>query len=50
LIAGLQLIGPLQFTLTALGTLRKDGETKLGQGLGVQAGVRLRFVERMLGD
>jgi hypothetical protein len=50
LIAGLKLIGPLQFTLTALGVLRKDKGDPLGKGLGLQAGIRLLFVDRSISD
>jgi hypothetical protein len=51
LISSYQLIGPLQFTLTALGALRKDAvQDYFGRGIGVQAGVRLRFVTRDMGD
>ena len=48
LISSIQVIGPLQFTLTALGVLRKDPGEALGKGLGVQAGIRLRFVDRSM--
>jgi hypothetical protein len=48
LIGSIQIIGPLQFTLTALGVLRKDPGEKTGQGLSVQAGIRLRFVDRSM--
>jgi hypothetical protein len=50
LITALQLIGPLQLTLTALGAIRKDKDLPLGKGLGLQAGIRLRFVERSISD
>jgi hypothetical protein len=48
LIGSIPLIGPLQFTLTALGVLRKDPGEKTGRGLSIQAGIRLRFVERSM--
>jgi hypothetical protein len=44
------MIGPLQFTLTALGALRKDAHQGLGKGVGLQAGIRLRFVDRTMAD
>jgi hypothetical protein len=50
LIGAIQLIGPLQFTLTALAVIRKDRHLPLGKGLGVQAGIRLRFVDRTMSD
>jgi hypothetical protein len=50
LISSIQLIGPLQFTLTALALIRKDRHLELSKGLGVQAGIRLRFVERTMSD
>jgi hypothetical protein len=50
LMAGLKLIGPLQFTLTALGVFRKDKGLPLGKGLGLQAGIRLLFVDRTISD
>ena len=48
LISSVQIIGPLQITLTALGVLRKDPDLDLGKGLSVQAGIRLRFVDRSM--
>ncbi len=48
LITAVQLIGPLQLTLTALGVLRKDGDVPLGKGVSIQAGLRLRFVDRTM--
>jgi hypothetical protein len=50
LIAGYTLIGPLQVTLSALGVLRDRPELKHGQGVAVQAGVRVRFVTRAMFD
>ena len=50
LISSFQLIGPLQLTLTALGALRKDSDRRLGKGMGMQVGVRLRFVGRTMTD
>ncbi|MEY4580344.1 MAG: hypothetical protein RL701_5047 [Pseudomonadota bacterium] len=50
LISSIQLIGPLQFTLSALGTLRKNPGEVMGAGIGLQAGVRLRFVSRSMFD
>jgi hypothetical protein len=50
LISAIQLIGPLQFTLSALAAVRKDRGQPLGKGLGVQAGIRLRFVDRTLSE
>ena len=50
LISSYQLIGPLQLTLTALAAIRKDRGVPMGQGLGVQLGVRLRFVGRSLSE
>jgi hypothetical protein len=49
-IGAVQLFGPLQFTLTALGTLRKDPEIALGKAISLQAGLRLRFVDRTLSE
>ena len=48
LIAGFKMIGPLELTLSAIGTIRKDRDTDFGKGFGVQAGVRLRFVSRAM--
>jgi hypothetical protein len=48
LIAGYQLIGPLQLTLSTLGVLRKRPDLERGQGVSVQAGLRVRFVTRAL--
>jgi hypothetical protein len=50
LITAIQIIGPLQFTLTALGLVRKDRGGDLGKGASIQAGIRLRFIERMIGE
>jgi hypothetical protein len=51
LIASYQLIGPLQVTLTAIGALRKDWNIDyIGRAVGVQFGVRLRFVTRNMSD
>lgn len=50
LISSYQLVGPLQLTLTALGALRKDRGYNYGRGIGLQAGVRLRFVSRDMTD
>jgi hypothetical protein len=51
LIAGYQLIGPLQMTLSALGVLRKlPDPLDLGQGLTMQVGIRVRFVGRAMID
>lgn len=50
LITAVTLIGPLQFTLSTLGVLRKDPSTSFGKGFSVQAGVRLRFIERTMND
>jgi len=51
LIASYQLIGPLQVTLTAIGALRKDSNIDyIGRAVGVQFGVRLRFVNRDMSD
>jgi hypothetical protein len=50
LITAIQIIGPLQFTLTALGLVRKDRGGELGKGASIQAGIRLRFIERMIGE
>ena len=47
-IAGFTMIGPLQFTLTALGAIRKDRGEPWGKGIGFTAGIRLRFVDRMI--
>lgn len=49
-IAAYTLIGPLQITLSALGVLRKRPELRHGQGVTVQAGVRVRFVSRAMLD
>lgn len=56
-ITAVNLIGPLQFTLTALVAVRKDRDPNnldewkpLGKGLGLQAGIRLRFVDRSISD
>jgi hypothetical protein len=49
-ILGFQMIGPLQFTFSALGVLRKRPDTAFGQGITLQAGVRLRFVSRSMSD
>ena len=48
LISSVQVFGPLQVTLTALGVLRKDPDQKTGKGLSIQAGIRLRFVDRSM--
>ncbi|HKP59282.1 MAG TPA: hypothetical protein VJV78_21310 [Polyangiales bacterium] len=48
LISSVQVFGPLQVTLTALGVLRKDPDQKAGKGLSIQAGIRLRFVDRSM--
>jgi len=51
LISSYQLIGPLQVTLTAIGALRKDANIDyIGRAVGVQFGVRLRFVTRGMSD
>jgi hypothetical protein len=50
LIAGYQLIGPLQLTLSALGVFRNRPGLEHGQALSVQAGLRVRFVTRALLD
>lgn len=50
LISAVNLIGPLQFTLTALLAVRKDKDLPYGKGLGLTAGVRLRFVDRTIAD
>lgn len=50
LIGSYQLIGPLQVTLTTLGTVRKDRHLPLGMGLGAQIGIRLRYVSRSMSD
>lgn len=51
LISSYQLIGPLQVTLTAIGALRKDGSMDyVGRAVGLQAGVRLRFVTRTMSN
>jgi hypothetical protein len=50
LISSYQLIGPLQATLSALGVLRTLPDVKLGQGLTMQLGVRVRFVSRSMRD
>lgn len=50
LIAGYQLIGPLQITLSALGVIRKLPELPRGQGLTMQLGIRVRFVSRAMFD
>lgn len=50
LITSMPLIGPLQFTLSVLGAIRKEPGMAQGQGLGLQAGLRLRFVNRNMSD
>ncbi|HEY2732419.1 MAG TPA: hypothetical protein VGI70_00460, partial [Polyangiales bacterium] len=50
LISAIQIVGPLQFTLTALGAIRKDRHEHVGKGLSIQAGIRLRFIERVMTD
>jgi hypothetical protein len=50
LIASYQLIGPLQATLSALGVLRNLPHVDMGQGLSMQAGIRVRFVSRAMID
>ena len=50
LIAGYQLIGPLQMTLSALGVLRKLPHVERGQGLSMQVGIRVRLVGRAMLD
>jgi hypothetical protein len=50
LIAGYQLIGPLQITLSALGVIRKLPALRHGQGLTMQLGIRVRFVSRAMFD
>jgi hypothetical protein len=50
IITALTLAGPLQLTLTALGALRKDKEFPFGKGFSLQAGIRLRFVDRTLNN
>ena len=50
IIAGFTMIGPLQFTLTALGAIRKDRGEDWGKGIGFTAGIRLRFVDRTMND
>jgi hypothetical protein len=50
LIVAFQIIGPLQFTMTSIGVLRAQQGGELGQGLSVQAGLRLRFIERMMSN
>jgi hypothetical protein len=51
LISSYQLIGPLQVTLTAIGAMRKDADKDyIGRAVGMQFGVRLRFVTRDMSD
>jgi hypothetical protein len=50
LISAITLIGPLQFTLTALGVIRKDRHEPMGRGLSVQAGIRVRFIDRLISE
>jgi hypothetical protein len=50
LIAGYQLIGPLQITLSALGVIRDLPDVRHGQGLTMQLGIRVRFVSRAMFD
>jgi hypothetical protein len=51
LISSYQLIGPLQVTLTAIGAMRKDSDKDyIGRAIGMQFGVRLRFVTRNMSD
>lgn len=51
LISSYTLVGPLQVTLTALGAMRKDANKDYwGRALGIQAGIRLRFVSRDMSD
>jgi hypothetical protein len=50
IIAALPIVGPLQFTLSALASLRKDLQSRLGSGASIQAGLRLRFIERMVSE
>jgi hypothetical protein len=49
-IAGYQLVGPLQITLSALGVLRDLPDVKHGQGISMQIGIRVRFVSRAMFD
>jgi len=49
-IAGYQLIGPLQITLSALGVVRKLPDVHPGQGLSMHLGIRVRFVGRAMFD
>jgi hypothetical protein len=48
LITAIQLIGPLQFTLSVIGALSKEPRVPYGKGLALQAGIRLRFVDRSM--
>jgi hypothetical protein len=50
IISALTLAGPLQVTLSVLGALRKDRELPLGKSFSMQAGIRLRFVDRTLSN
>ncbi|MET0388736.1 MAG: hypothetical protein ABW321_22380 [Polyangiales bacterium] len=50
LIAAFNMIGPLQLTLSTIGTIRKDPGMLLGKGFGLQAGIRVRFVARSMTD
>jgi hypothetical protein len=49
-IGAMQLFGPLQFTLSLLGTLRKDQGFESGKSISSQVGLRLRFVDRTMSD
>lgn len=49
-IGATTLFGPLQFTVSALGTLRKDRGVPLGKGFSTQLGLRVRLVERSVGE
>jgi hypothetical protein len=51
LISSYQIIGPLQMTLTAIGAVRKDDDKDyIGRAIGLQAGIRLRFVSRAMAE
>jgi hypothetical protein len=50
LIIAFQIIGPLQFTMTSVGVLRTQEGGELGQGVSIQAGLRLRYIQRMMGE
>jgi hypothetical protein len=49
-IGAMQLFGPLQFTLSVLGTMRKDRGLEHGKAIGSQMGLRLRFVDRSMSE